>query len=414
MRRDIARDMKCRAHLISKTQAHLALPTIMEQKPKPQRSRKGKKAWRKNVDVNEINAALESKRDKEVLHGPDGEADFVIDTTGAPTKSTVKVLTASEILTNKSKVPALQTRVTKKKLSKARTSQLMSLAGRLLTVSKTKANIDREGIIRGGNSDIWGEPAPEVNSLPASISRTPGTRVPHTLREKPLHLETETSVNDDEFVHAGKSYNPSIESWQELIQREFGAETTLEEKRQAIEENQRRVQELINTLEDDELAEPKGDDEEPEEEKEEDKYKISVNAKSEWNKKTRTQRNKEARHKQMVDLGKKLRELKEQLKDINRLDEITEQVESKEPKKAGPKKYTSHGGGELSFKPIEVKLSDELTNNLRQVVPEGNLLYEQMYKLQMAGKTTGFSTRRKHTRRFEPKLKQKDHYRNFK
>ena len=75
-----------------------------------QPSRKGKKAWRKNVDLNDIEAKLQEVRDEEIVKGPSAQDDFVIDETPNFTSKeykTPKKLKTQEILTNKSKVPAL-------------------------------------------------------------------------------------------------------------------------------------------------------------------------------------------------------------------------------------------------------------------------------------------------------------------
>ena len=43
---------------------------IISKKPsKPQASRKGKRAWRKNIDIQEIEQNLQDKRDEEIVLG---------------------------------------------------------------------------------------------------------------------------------------------------------------------------------------------------------------------------------------------------------------------------------------------------------------------------------------------------------
>lgn len=401
----------------------------MDAKTKTQSSRKGKKAWRKNIVVDDITQALEAKREKEVLHGDEPEADFVIDTAGSSgLKAPVSVLKTTEILANKSKVPALGLRKTKQKVSKARAEKLMVLAGRLATKSKGKARTTAEGLVKGSNTDLWAEDeavheqkATEQAQQPTQISYTKATRAPVTLKHAPLPLHTEAPK--DEVVHAGKSYNPSVESWKSLIEREFVTENEVQMKVQALEQERERIHHLMATLHDEELDDSDDDLAEDAEdanaektyENDEEKYRLSVNERTEVKRKTRTRRNREARHKKSLELHNRLRELKQQLRDIENLQEIEQEVEQKQAdqKEAVPKKYKRHGKHDPLFTPIEVKLSDELTNNLRGVRPEGNPFYEQMHKLQMSGKVEA-RVPVQHRRRYKQKLTEKWSYKQFK
>lgn len=393
----------------------------MDSRPKAQPSRKGKKAWRKNVDVDDIHKALEAKREKEVLHG-DEEDEFVIDTDGDASTTKVQTLKTHEILSNKSRVPAILSKKVKHKVSKAHAKKLMALAGKLLTESKLKARVDRDGIIRAANIDVWGDgpelEQPEVYKRTAFRAYTPASKPPSTLAHQPIALH---GTATDGLVHAGKSYNPSLESWKSLIDTEFSSEQDLEVKRQAMEEHQRRIQHLIETLDgrdiessDEETEQNQEEEQEPEEEEdEEDKYKLSLNKRTELKIKTKTRRNREARHKEREELYVKLKEIKKQIHDLARLEDIEQEVAGKTPKARPAKKYARHGKHDITFKPIEVKLSDELTNNLRSVKPEGNLFYEHMHKLQASGRVEArIPVARK--RRYARKFTEKWSYKNFK
>ncbi|GEQ69910.1 hypothetical protein JCM33374_g3586 [Metschnikowia sp. JCM 33374] len=394
----------------------------MDAKTSTQSSRKGKKAWRKNIIVDDINSALEAKRERQVLHGDSIEGDFVIDTEGSKdSKAPVSVLKTTEILANKSKVPALVSRKSKQKVSKTRANKLMVLAGRSLTDSKHTARVEADGLVKGSNVDLWGaeeaqdEAGGKAAQTPATTSNTKASRAPRTLKQDPLRLHTQ--VPDDDVVHAGKSYNPSLESWKSLIDKEFVTENDAQMKAQALEQERERIQHLVDTLHDEEEDEiiEEAEEAEKEPENEEEKYRLSVNARTEVKRKTRTRRNREARHKQRMELEGKLRDLKKQLRDLGNLSAIQNEVEEKASmqKTAAPKKYKKHSKHEVSFKPIEVKLADELTNNLRGVRPEGNPFYEQMNKLQMSGKVEArVPVRAK--RRYRQKLTEKWSYKNFK
>lgn len=369
------------------------------------------------MDVDDIHTALEAKRESEVLHGTD--EDFIIDNEGDDRKSHGFKLKSREILENKSKVPALTAKKVKHKVSKKQVKQLMTLAGRLITDSKLKARVDKDGIVRGKNVDVWADeeeaPQPDIYKKSAFKAYMPATKAPKTLTHAPIPLSVSTT--DDGLVHAGKSYNPALDSWKDLINREFNVEESYEVKRQAAEEHHRRIQHLIETLDDNEID--NSGDELPEEEKgdvdedDENKYKLSLNKRTEVKIKTRAKRNKEARNKQRMELEVRLKDLKKQIHDLQKLEAIEKEVDVKQSQvqKKAPKKYLRHGKSEITFKPIEVKLSEELTNNMRSVKPEGNLFYDQMHKLQASGQIEArvpVEKRRRYAQKFTEKWSYKD------
>lgn len=396
--------------------------------PKAQPSRKGKRAWRKNIDVQEIDESLDAKRDKEILHGKEDAGDeFVIDTqaTVSKKKPEAKKLKMTEILSNKSKVEPIRSRTVKKKYSGSKVKELMALAGRLLTEDKSKKRLEKDGLIKGGDVDVWGEEEetglPEELKKSAYLSVTKPTKVPKTLQEAPIPLTLHKSKGSVEHdVDAGKSYNPSLELWQALIDREFDAESSVEIKRQAMAEHEKRIEFLIENLKEDEFESEDEEEvkavEEEQDVPEEEKYKLSLNAPAKWNKKTRTQRNKMANNAKKRELEEKLRDLRVRMKELHRLEDIEQEVEDKQDAllKKGPKKkkYSRHGRNEVIFKPIDVKLSDELTGNLKNVKPEGNLFYDHMHKLQATGKIEALGLRKR--RRYAPKIVEKHAYRHYK
>lgn len=412
----MSRPIKRQSRIVASHLANnLSTPTIMDHK-KAQPSRKGKRAWRKNIDVADISAGLQAKRDAEVLHGDDG--GFVIDTSAdAPAAGTFRLKT-TEILSNKSKVPALVGKPLRKSVSKAHAKKLMALAGRLQTETVLKARTDRDGLVRGKNVDVWADEKPlalpVVMQEKSFVAYTKPKNIPKTLGHKPIALYTK---HKETLVDAGKSYNPSLDLWRALIDKEFDIENDNEKKRQAMEEHQNRIQHLIDTLDDNEVdsSDAEEEEEEEKEEPEEDKYRLSLNKRTELKIKTQTERNRLARHAQRKELEEKLRLLKVQLKDLARLETIEKEVDAKlaQPKKTVEKKYTRHGRNEVIFKPLEVKLSDELTSSLKNLKPEGNLFYDQMHKLQSTGKVEARVPITK-TRRYAQKYTEKWSYKDFK
>lgn len=352
-----------------------------------QPSRKGKKAWRKNVDVSDVQQLLDDARDREILHGD--EADFVIDTTGNALKSGAKKLKSLDILTNKSKVPALLLeRNVRKPVSRKNVTRLMKLAGRIEPSRTLQTRAEIDGIVRGGNKDVWGteEPltVPEVLQKRSSIAYTKATVAPKTMAQKPVKLSLKRK--NDEVVDAGKSYNPSLELWQSLIDKEFRYESAEEAKRQELVAKQERIQALIANLDDNEEASD-DDDEEGEDAAAPGDYGLSINAPTKNKKKNKTKRNKEARHKERMALQDQLSELKAQIRELSKLDQYNKEVDQKLANtKTRKRRVTKLGKHEITDRPLEVKLSDELNSNLKNVKPEGNLFYDQMIKLQEDGR----------------------------
>lgn len=415
-----------------------------------QPSRKGKKAWRKNVDIKDVETGLEESREIERLTGSKrGEDDFVIDSTPSTTNSSIKKLKSTDILTNKSKVPGISKPL---KASKHNTIQgvkrtevlrLLKLnGGKYGDESKIVTRIEKDGLIHVNSDDLWGEEPktttvkvtkvkqPLVAATPDHVAKafpqfsstsgnTTAKVVPETLKYEPIKI-SENDVNK-KFIHAGKSYNPSLESWKALISSEYDLEYKRELTRQQIIEYRQRIQHLVETLDNKEVDTT--DDEEAEEvevDSNED-YSLSINQPTKLKIKTKAKRNREAKHKKRVELEDKLKGMKKQLKDLTNLDKILAEeaeAEQAEQAKAGsasgktkkPKKLFKYDTVQA---PLEVKLSDELTHNLKNLKPEGNLFYDQMMNLQSTGKIeTRIPVSKK--RKYAPKVTEKWTYKDFK
>jgi nucleolar protein 53 len=122
-----------------------------------------------------------------------------------------------------------------------------------------------------------------------------------------------------------------------------------------------------------------------------------------------------------MELEDQLKGWKRQLKDLTNLDEIlaaeaeAEKAEIARAEKLSdkvrkPKKLFRYDTIEA---PLEVKLSDELTNNLKNLKPEGNLFYDLMMNLQSTGKIeTRVPVGKK--RKYAPKVTEKWTYKDFK
>ncbi|ODV86108.1 hypothetical protein CANARDRAFT_198085 [[Candida] arabinofermentans NRRL YB-2248] len=166
------------------------------------------------------------------------------------------------------------------------------------------------------------------------------------------------------------------------------------------------------------------EEEQQDDDEESNKYQLSINPAVKNKQKTKTQRNKQQRHKERVKLEEELKELKLRLKELEKLPDLlsSEPIQNsknklsreeselrkviKEKKKLGSKHLAIESG-------LEVKLSDELSDSLRKLKPEGNLLYDQMKHLQDSGK---IETRKpiKQKQKYTPKISEKWTYKDFK
>ncbi|CEP21316.1 unnamed protein product [Cyberlindnera jadinii] len=415
---------------------------------KKQPSRKGKKAWRKNIDIDDIEQAIEERRDEVIAFGEhaddlDHDKLFTIDVAGdeklAKKKSvkSYKVTKSSEILAQRSKAPGFVNAHKKSDdkvggVKKKEIHRLMKLAGRVQGESQVKTIVAKEGIINTPAYDVWGEvqpqhkkskkdnvSKPEILEKFSSTSWTKAKNLPKTIKHAPLKVR-----DFEKLPHAGKSYNPSLDSWKSLIQREFENENEKEQKRLALEEHREKIQLLIETLEAKEEDDDGNDDDEDdseEEEKAEDSTSLSLNKPTALKKKTKTQRNRQKRHQERLELEKQLKDLKHHIHELEKLPVYEQQVITAVTKKdnfdhekdlvAKRNKLGSKYKVEDSM--VEVKLSDELSDSLRKLKAEGNLLYDQMRSMQSSGK---IETRRptKQKRKYSPKITEKWTYKDFK
>ena len=410
---------------------------IISKKPsKPQASRKGKRAWRKNIDIQEIEQNLQDKRDEEIVLGKEVTDDFVIDDTPSSKSGKLpKKLKTKEILTNKSKIPALTNQRHQKKgentiqgVKKTDLLRLIQLnGGKFKSEDKYVNRLEQDGIVNGSSQDLWDDTDNnEKKKIPdfmkSTAEVTKASVVPKTLKVNPIKITSNELT--DKKIHAGKSYNTSLESWKELINQEYDIEYKRELTRQQIEEHRNKIKELMITLDDNMLSDSDDDEDDEDNDKVEEEeqlnangekdYSLSINKPNKIKIKTKTKRNKELKHKERVKLEQEIKDLKKQLKDLSNLDEILEKQAVKDQSQPNEKKRKRR---EKLFKyslvetPLEVKLSDELSGNLKNLKPEGNLYYDQMLSLQSSGKIESrvpVNKKRKYTKKITEKWTYKD------
>ncbi|SCU95616.1 LAME_0F12772g1_1 [Lachancea meyersii CBS 8951] len=436
-----------------------------------QSSRKGKKAWRKNIDISDIEKSIQKRNDEEITHGSKDLTSlankdlFQVDTEGdeqlkrklIKRKQIKKNLKSAEILESiqsRSKVPALshpkrglKEQQKKEKIqgvSKKEVRRLMALAGRIDGESKLKNAVSKRGLVRAGaNTDLWGaeeevktpsgikmsvktgQEIPEELKKLSTTGWSKATVAPNTITRSPVMVKS-----IDQSPHAGKSYNPSNSSWSQLIDTEYEGEKAREETRLQMEAYKARISDLMQSLDDEEEEEDSDDDEKSDKDEELDaqenaEIKLSLNKPVVNKKKTKYQRNKQKRHNDKLELHSELKQLKSQLRQLEQFAELQKSVEEAEAARTertsqkvtkpakGSKKHKLGTKHSVIDDGLEVKFSDELSDSLRKLRPEGNLLYDTVRKLQGSGKIEARVPVRK-GRRYTPKITEKWTYKDLK
>ncbi|TYJ57429.1 hypothetical protein B9479_001745 [Cryptococcus floricola] len=386
-----------------------------------QSSRKGKKAWRKNIDIRQEEEALEQAREDERITGGPAAAKtsgnlFTVDTVGdqtvaAKAKRQHKPLRSLAILDQKSAVPSLTSKISKapaadKKqhlLSRAEKDRLKRIA------RKTQAFSDGTGLssadiqARGpAEKDAWEEEEEFVvkGGFGEETIVKRKVKAPITIeRQRELYLEKAKKV--EEQPEGGLSYNPRAEAHQKLIDAAIQEELDAlkrEEAEAARLEKFGAVIEARRNAPQSEFAEGMevgGGESDSEEEEDDDVEKLT---KKPSKRKTTAQRNRQARQRALeaallanknrrnlansvlsapalnlqIEAQKVLQAEKDQ-----KAKELRQQKE-KELKKAGQK----IGRHRVPGKRVEVQLGEDLAESLRQVKPEGNLFKDRFLDLQ--------------------------------
>lgn len=436
-----------------------------------QKSRKGKKSWRKNIDLSDIEKSIEQKKEQEIIYGVDDlsklkdDALFSVDDTGDEVmkmklikrKQIKKKLKSSEILDNiknQSKINPLNHAkhdtnsnnkgkkvqgVTKKELQR-----LMKLAGKVDGESATKVRAAKDGLIRNDYSrnELWDDKNDDVVTLRSGITvelkddikaRLPDnfedisstswsitTQKPKTMDIQPVQVREYKDVPE-----GGKSYNPDLKEWEQLITKEYTIEKAREDKKREVEQFRKKIEKLMLTIdkeeEDESSSDEENEDENDNDEEKDTSIKLSINEPAKNKKKTKYQRNKAKRHEEEVQLRSELKKLKQQLKDIDRAIEENEVSNTTKPNKVEKSLKKSRKAAKRlgsKFKilddALEVKFQDEIEDSsLRKLRPEGNLLYDTVRKLQSQGKIES-RVRVKRGRRYKQKVTEKWTYKDFK
>ncbi|CAK9786988.1 P60-like protein [Cutaneotrichosporon oleaginosum] len=386
-----------------------------------QTSRKGKKAWRKNVDITAEEAALEAARAEERLTGGpvetrSNDALFTIDTEGdvamtqqVRRKREKKPLRSLAILHERSAVPSLTSRAkpaaAPKKISSAEKKRLRR------TALKAEANGTPSASIKVIDTETLADPwvTEKQLSLPGGWGNEGVVKVkpktPETLaRQRELRRAVDAAQLAAELPRAGVSYNPSAPAHAALLEEAIAEEMdtlAAEERVQAEIEARGGVVDALRKNQDGEdmvagmrIGGGEGEDESEEEEDEDaEGFKPKPTKR-----KTQAQRNKAARAKalRLAEREDAIRRKMERhvgaaralSKSVAAKERAAELAAQQRRAAAAARERLGHAGGEKIGKhrvqkaPVAVQLGEDLAESLRQVKPEGNLFKDRFQSLQ--------------------------------
>ncbi|RYP35504.1 hypothetical protein DL767_003758 [Monosporascus sp. MG133] len=389
-----------------------------------QPSRKGKKAWRKNVDVTEIEEGLE-ELNKEIIEGgvvaerPSDEL-FALDTVGDASipkrfpKHTSKPLKADEIIAARSAVPAVPLR----KRPGDKTTDGIIPAKRLRTQYVTHKELNRLRKVADGHHestievvdasyDPWAaEPQPEKEEV-VHDTRNDKKKAPKTITHKPISLSANGKhVPAVKKPTGGYSYNPAFSDYEARYTEEANKAVEAEKKRLAEEEAERIKKEAAaRSAAEAEAAEARAELSEWEDDSEWEGFQSGGEELKPTVKrperKTPAQRNRAKRRKEEERRLKHEAKMRIKKAQAEQIKQIAKEVAEREAQRALVRAEQSDdsstegndeilrrrqlGKFKLPEKDLELVLPDELQDSLRRLKPEGNLLKDRYRSMLVRG-----------------------------
>jgi nucleolar protein 53 len=384
-----------------------------------QPSRKGKKAWRKNVDVTQIQTGLDDVRDQIIQGGVISEktADqlFAVDTLGSSDiqKSVAKrhkPLKVDEILAQRSAVPAVSTRKRLSDIADDGKRKKAKVSGkeydRLRAIAYGGEQVKKDVVQTGDAAyDPWA--VQEVKKDPRFTfleDKKPKVE-PDTLKRAPIsQAKTGKAIPSVRKPTGGKSYNPLLEDWQNELMRESD---------KAVDAEKKRLQEAREEAELMERAAAESESDSGEESVWESEWEGFSDSEGKELKtkrperKSLSQRNKIKRRKENERKAKHEAKMKAKEQQVQEIKRLTKSVDEKEKARAliqqamldkNAELANEDDGEEIELRkkqfgkaplpeaPLEVVLPDELRDSLRLLKPEGNLLKDRFRTMMLQGK----------------------------
>lgn len=389
-----------------------------------QASRKGKKAWRKHIDLSSTEAALEDLREQERAEGVPAHKRsnaelFMEDRSGQETTLARQArekrkLKSQEILAHRSAVPAMQQKARSSfqlpddsSAAKAAAAGLPPKFKKRLRMLASRPHEGIQGEAERGHAgrlqsdavlaekhDLWGEaPKTQQNDWIAPATKDPVHR-PSSMQHEPYAAAR--SMPAVSVPHPGTSYNPDFDSHEALVQSAY-------EKAKAAELDEQQAQELHERWKGVTKGVPlpldlplDAHDEEEDEKVEQEGAAPKMPAR-----KTAAQRRREARAKEQYTLAQQRRKerriqgmmselpnhMKQAKREAKTRAEVVEQrrQQKEERLRSQGMAGTRVGKHAVPTQRVDVQTGDELSDSLRRLRPEGNLFWDRFQSLQARG-----------------------------
>ncbi|EAU83781.2 hypothetical protein CC1G_07516 [Coprinopsis cinerea okayama7 len=404
-----------------------------------QSSRKGKKAWRKNVDIQDVERGLEEMRGEERVVGTalqnlkDSDL-FEIDVKGDDKirpylpKFNASQLTSAKILAQRSAVPAVFSRPEKRKapLTREEKERLMRIAkrprkGPFNSVQDTSELKSGEGVVglseavkQSGTYDPWaedakGEEEEKEEEVELGLEAVKKKKVkPPVLPQPRAQIEVPAVAEP----HQGTSYNPPVEAHQELLLQAHEAEAKRVAELEKMAETKRKMEGALREVdpEEEDMSVPpgmkvdlpgEGDDGKDDEEGGEGEgegEEVPVAPKKQPKMKTKADKNRAARvAAEQRALAERLakKKLLASIEQARHLRKTTAKLALEREQRRLQKRLAFQekikkaglagqrlGKHKVPEGEVDVQLGEDLSESLRQLKPEGNLFRDRFQSLQ--------------------------------
>ncbi|KAI1176932.1 ribosome biogenesis protein Nop53/GLTSCR2 [Nemania sp. FL0916] len=390
-----------------------------------QPSRKGKKAWRKNVDITEVTKGLDELNEEIIKGGVVAERPsdelFILDTVGDTTiptkfpKHTAKSLKADEIIAARNSAIAA---VSVRKRAGDKTSDGAIPTKRARREYVTVKELSRLRKVADGHHestvevtdasyDPWAVVPEPTSSETVKDKRDAKKKAPKSFSEKSISLLASGKPMAAVPTPAGDySYNPRFEDYEARYTEECNKAVEAEKKRLEEEEIDRvKAEAAARSAAEADAAEARAELSEWDEDSEWEGFQSGGEEMRQTLKKqkrktkadrNRIQRRKDEERRLKHETKTKLR--KEQLERIKQIaQEVAEREQALTLSKAEESDSSTASNNEvlrrkqlgklkLPEKDLELVLPDELQDSLRLLKPEGNLLKDRYRSLLIRGK----------------------------
>jgi len=371
-------------------------------KKKNNTSRKKKKDWRKNIDLTEVEDALEKERLELrtgglVVNKPNNELFVVEKSLEETKKSSVNVKRDYRYFVDRIIVPDPSLVKLPKVLSKKErirqkiqeNKQLSKLQRQLLRRILKKPNITKKEI-----NDLWEKNLEEVKQN--LFNKNVVTQYTEKLRQqspkkRPVHKLSPFNKNAVEIAHPGTSYNPTYDDHQKLLAKEHDKEVkriikkeslqkALAVKRSEIVTPEIIVNELIEGLgiqEADSATENRDDDDDEEEQT------ALIQPTKPKSKKQRKHEARIERRKHIKDFViKREKQYQGMKKILFEIDQAKREQDVRKARRAAKVKRPMLSRTRYEEPDEEFKLSSEIQGSLRKLKPEGSVMFDRYMSLQ--------------------------------